>query len=166
MLSTDCGEAVAKKLLPKIHGLLLLTDSEDHSLVGTLCWLLSNYVMCGERYVDSILKNNLHLRICALFGHKSEKVKLEALWIICNMASAATDAQLAILLSNQVISILIAGLENSDAAIHDKLINVHLRLVERPEYEAHRGLLADELEMLEIDDERVESILAFLNCNE
>ena len=125
MLSTDRGEAVAKKLLPKIHGLLLLTDSDNHSLVGTLCWLLSNYVMCGEQYVDSILKNNLHLRICALFGHKSEKVKLESLWIICNMASVAADAQLPILLSNQVIGILINGLEIKDPAIRGKLIDVH-----------------------------------------
>lgn len=48
LLSIEAGVKVAEKLSPKLFHLFALTAGGDPSIENHVCWLLSNYVVCGE----------------------------------------------------------------------------------------------------------------------
>lgn len=91
LLSIEEGAKVAKKLNPKLYRLFALTNIGDLSLDNHVCWLLSNYVVCGSQFVEELLKIDLLTRVCTLANHSNLRVRAEALWILCNMISVATE---------------------------------------------------------------------------
>ena len=116
--------------------------------------------------MDCLLKGDLHIRVVALANHTTEKIRSEALWILCNMISVANDVQLATLLSSEAISCLIDGLQLQNPEITNVLISTYEKIVNRVEFESYREQLAEELQALNMEDERINGMLAFIEMND
>lgn len=71
------------------------------------------------------------------------------------MITVANDVQTATLLSGEVISCLIEGLQIKDKPLTNVLLDIHSKVVNRDEFESYRDQLAEELTMLEMEDERI-----------
>lgn len=94
LMTHDKGDVVARKI--KLMPIMAMAN--DNETVKIICWVLSNYVACGSEFVDTILNDNLHIQVSHWADHANENVRIESLWILCNMISQANDLQMAKLL--------------------------------------------------------------------
>lgn len=119
VLGNLCSQsAIAVETLVKAHGIKKLKSLLTGSFQEDICWILSNIVIAGSKYLQELLDSDTLKDLCMLaVNTECQRTAQEVGWAIANACTSATLPQIKQLIEIGALPAIVKTLQNSDAGL-------------------------------------------------